>query len=405
MKKVYLSILILSFYQISNYQIFARGLQIGIDTGILSIDTVKHDIAKAIRDANDLKTGNWQDVLTNFFQLSLSDLSGPNRALNFKSSLFALKLKTNSSINVDTNYVRHNFDRNFQFNFSLKLDSQFKFNRFSGGIAWAAINKRDTTLISCINNDINNVWLISYSKLDNLIIQYRKLKNPSHTGKEPGFNKTDSLIKQMMASGVFELDSFPGLEALSKPFNFRDSLNAILKAGLSNVYAYYDSVKQNTLLKPLLTFSLTGAVNNQSRFDSAQFGIIYLQGLTKKGKHLELDIRASLGTKDTLINNGHYRTIFNSSAGLNYTLITNDKSKSSVLEIKPYFEYDKIFNGLLPGENADKFLANVDLRLRISQNLWIPFTIKYDLKSSSFLGFLNVSANLSALKSLSKILK
>jgi len=213
------------------------------------------------------------------------------------------------------------------------------------------------------------------------------------------------LIKQMMASGVFELDSFPGLEALSKPFNFRDSLNAILKAGLSNVYAYYDSVKQNTLLKPLLTFSLTGAVNNQSRFDSAQFGIIYLQGLTKKGKHLELDIRASLGTKDTLINNGHYRTIFNSSAGLNYTLITNDKSKSSVLEIKPYFEYDKIFNGLLPGENADKFLANVDLRLRISQNLWIPFTIKYDLKSSSFLGFLNVSANLSALKSLSKILK
>ena len=33
-----------------------------------------------IRTLNDLKSGNWQDVLTSFFQIGISDLSGSNRA-------------------------------------------------------------------------------------------------------------------------------------------------------------------------------------------------------------------------------------------------------------------------------------------------------------------------------------
>jgi hypothetical protein len=401
MKYNYLAYIIIIGISLSSYKTNAQSNSTTKSTSpVIGIDTITNNIGKAITDANNMKTGNWQDVLSNFFQIGLSDLTGPNKAFNFSSSLFALKLKTSPSLNVDTEYIRHNFDRNFQFNFSLKLDSQYNFNGFSGGLTWAAINKRDTTLISLINSDIDKVWQSNFTKLDKLIRQYRVLRDPHHLGKDSVFNHTDSMINRMMKLGKFSIDSFPGVDSLPKIFNFRDSLNNILKSGLNNVYSYYDSVKQSTLLKPLLTFSLNGAVNKQSKFDSAQVGAVYLQGLTKSGKPLELDIRMNLGFKDTLINKDNYRTVFNSSAGLNYAIITNKKTNNSILEIKPYFEYDKIISGLLPGENVNKFLANVDLRFRITQNLWIPFTIKYDIKNGNFLGFLNIALNITALKSL-----
>jgi hypothetical protein len=44
------------------------------------------------------------------------------------------------------------------------------------------------------------------------------------------------------------------------------------------------------------------------------------------------------------------------------------------------------------------FTANAEIRIRVLRGLWIPFTVKYDLKKSNFLGFLNVALNMSALK-------
>ena len=50
------------------------------------------------RGVNDLKTGNWQDVLTSFFQLAVADLTGDNKSLSFKARLYALKLKADSTL-------------------------------------------------------------------------------------------------------------------------------------------------------------------------------------------------------------------------------------------------------------------------------------------------------------------
>ncbi|MFL9483863.1 hypothetical protein ACI6Q2_13885 [Chitinophagaceae bacterium LWZ2-11] len=341
----------------------------------------------AVNDANSLKTGNWQDVLTSFFQLGLNDLTGPNRSFNFKSSLFGLKLKTNPGLNVDTEYIKHTFDRNFQFNVALRLDDSYKFNGFSAGFTWAAVNKRDTTLISFANTDISKVWENTIADLSANMIAYRNMKLALNTQKDKDdYLNAKAMLDRMMDNGNIVPDSFPS--------DFKKTAFASLNA----IYHAYDSVKQATRLKGLLTFSLNSAFTQQSRFDSAQFGVVYLQGITHTGKSLELDMRANISYKDTTIGTDKYRSILNSSAGLNYALISNKKTKMSILEVKPYFAYNRIFGAVYAGEKAEMFTANADVRIRVTPSIWIPLTLKYDLKQGNLFGFINVAINMNALK-------
>ncbi len=344
-----------------------------------------------VRTANDLKTGNWQDVLTNFFQLGLSDLTGNNRAFNFKSSLFGLKLKTNPSLIVDTNYVKHSFDRNFQFNFSLGIDSSYHLNGYSAGFTWAAINKRDTTLINLTKSKTESVWAAAAAKFPQALINYRIKKFAKRTSQD----SADAIMAKQAVSNMMKIGKFDA-SLLPNDFTAKDSINVI-----QAVFDAYDSAKASTMQMPLLTFTFNTAFSKRSSFDSAQLGFVYLQGLTKKGNPLELDLRANFRIKDTAVNNDRYRSVFTSSGGMNCVLIKS-KAQASILEFKPYVEYDKIISGLFPGEKADYFYANADFRLRVTQNIWIPFTIKYDVKAGNFLGFLNVSANFSALRGLLK---
>ena len=76
-------------------------------------------LADRIITANDLKSGNWQDVFSSFFQLAATDLTGQTKSLKFQSTLLAIRSKTNPTLLVDTNYIKEGFSRNFQFNFEI----------------------------------------------------------------------------------------------------------------------------------------------------------------------------------------------------------------------------------------------------------------------------------------------
>jgi len=357
-----------------------------------------------LRTANDLKTGNLQDVFASFFQLAATDLAGKNKSFDFKSTLFALRVKTDPALNIDTNYVRHSFDRNFQFNVSLRLDSQFKFNGFSGGFTWAAVNKRDSTVLSFIGSEDDLRFKKSTKLLSDLEENYfypLRNHNPNDAGYGRFIKVSDSILyskvyritKKITSSrGIIVLDSFP------EPFKSYLIPDSAGLAGYNILKYAFDKALAEVATKPLLTFSLNSAFNKQSGFDSAQFGFVYLQGLVKKKKNIELDLRGNISSKDTLINQDHYRTLWNIKGGLNFSLLSNNKTQASIFEFKPYLEYDNVLTGLLPGEARNMFLCNAELRLRITNNLWLPLTIKYDTQKGNFLGFLNISLNMNAFK-------
>lgn len=359
-------------------------------------------IASNIRTATDLKSGNLQDVFSSFFQLSASDLTGPNKAFSFKSTIMALRAKSDPSIMVDTNYRIHTFDRNFQFNFSLKLNQDDNFNNFSGGFTWAICNKRDSTMLR-----LDGKWDKLYGQYFYGIVKnmndYRRTLLKPHTQLYK--SQTDSInfirlknyiARQNAAGQKYEMDS---LKLLS---NGNIAIDTVINQYSRVVDAYNTALKQ-ARTKPLLTLSANGMVNNGGSYSGSNATLSYLQGTSQKGNNFELDFRAGTTLQDTASDSGsHYHGVFIATGGFDWAFLSDSKTNDPILEIKPYLEYDNVYLNPLTGEQHTKLLADAELRIRITDNFWLPITVKYDTKTHNLLGFLDVSVNLAALKSPSK---
>jgi len=150
--------------------------------------------------------------------------------------------------------------------------------------------------------------------------------------------------------------------------------------------------------KPLLTLSVnTTFANAESAFSNGSAQLVYLQGINTRRTRTEFDIRTLFSVKDTFVVETDRRAWFNATAGINFSLVQT-KTGKSVVEFKPYFEYNTIFTKLYGLEEKNLFLANADLRVRIFDKLWLPFTIKYDIDRGKFLGFLDIEFNFDAFK-------
>jgi hypothetical protein len=354
-----------------------------------------------VRTLNDIKTGNWQDVLTSFFQVAVNDLTGKDRTVGFKANLFALKAKADSTLLVDTNFIKHRIDRNFQFEFSLKLDSKYHFNAFKAGFNWAIINKRDSSLLSLIGTKADEAFQVGSLALSVGLVKFEAtlIDTNRHFKSEKDsllYLKTSNIIDSLMALGP---KYFIKSSVFPKEFVAVTDFETIQKN-----YAIVDSVFNAELAKmrqaPLLTLSANGLFDRDPGFiKEGTAELVFLQGLTKKGRTLELDVRASASLVDTLVNNIQNRIVFDAKGGCNWAMITSPKDrKKTIVEFKPHFEYRRVARGVYANEEATQFSANAELRVRITDNLWFPLTLKYDIENSNFLGFLNVSLNMNAFK-------
>lgn len=351
-----------------------------------------------IRTENDLKSGNWQDILASFFQLGLSDLATNNGALEFKANLFALKAKADSTLLIDTNYVKHNFSRNFQFNFSLKLDTQYHFNGLKAGFTYALINKRDSSVLNLLKTPADGYFIAFMDSLQFVVnrfdISLRKEGQIFKSEKDSLLaQKVKQILDTQLETGTFNSKAFPkeflafaNFEIIDKNFHLFDSL--------------YNDELGRLRQRPFLSISTNASfLDKPGLLSDGKVELVYLQGLTKKGRNLELDVRAGMTMTDTTVNNQKNRIEFSSTGGCNWAIITSRNNiNKSLVEFKPHFEYSSILRGVYPGEKKEKFLANAELRIRIMDNLWLPLTLKYDLKDHNFLGFLKVSFNMNAFK-------
>jgi hypothetical protein len=115
-----------------------------------------------------------------------------------------------------------------------------------------------------------------------------------------------------------------------------------------------------------------------------------LQG--NKNGNKEIDLRAKLTYQDTISTNSLPRVDFKTTAGINFK-ISKSKDNISFFEVKAALEYNAILKNALENEKKDNFFANTEIRIRLTNDLWLPLIIKYDLENANFLGFLNLSYN------------
>jgi len=354
-----------------------------------SQDTVS---AKSVeKGAIDLKSGNYKDVLTSFFQLAATDLTGKNKSFEFKSTLFGIKLRADSTLIVDTNFIKQTFYRNLQFEMKLNVDNNIKPQTFTAGIKYALLNRRDKALADFRGKEIGDRIGNYMKNIEQIQVEY--LQSESFQNKSPE-DKAQAIKELDAAINKFHQDQ--DLESLPKDFEdfFRNFLKAnsytVLQKGIDSAYKEIET-------KPLWTVALNSTTNNFNHaIDSVSFETVFLQGGVSDV--FEGDVRANLTYKDTDSANDDYRMVFNGKAGLNFNLFKDVKTKKSLLEIKPQFEYNRILKGLVPNEEEERFSANAEVRIRITDKLWIPLTVKYDIKNKNLFGFLNVAWNMDVFK-------
>ncbi|SMC54179.1 hypothetical protein [Pedobacter nyackensis] len=343
-----------------------------------------------LKIAEQLKSGNSKDVLFSFFQLGLKGLTSDNKSLTFNSTLFALKLKSNPKLLKDNLLTKENFSRNLQFNIKLNLDSSYKFKGLTGGITYAIVNQRDHQLAVFTSGHLQKKI-----KIDSLHTEYfQRLKEASAklllTKDIPVEKKKEQLaafnysIDYMERTGL--TDSIPDF-----------ILNTFEDKGKKLALQHEELIKMRKEAYSMIdkgwlwTISANGTTDHLNQFKSGALSTVIL-----KGNNPELDIRSTFSYVDTLVITKISQVKLSSAAGLNFALLKSETG--NLIEFKPYLAYELILKNPIANEEKSVFFANADLRIRITQNLWLPFTLKYDLEKNNFLGFLNVSLNLNPLK-------
>ncbi len=346
------------------------------------------------KEGENRKTGNYLEVLSSLYQMTTQNLTGPNKSIAFNSTLFAVKAEADPDLTKDFNFIKETFARNFQFNFKLNLDENYKYTGFTGGFTYAVINDRDRKLAN---------FMKDRRKYRDLISNYQDLNTKIVTATQTyiaNLAKTPGITPAEIASEVAQIQQ--GLETLHQyhntsgfPADFLKQLDPNLASLSAKVATLRDSAYADIDRAALLTLSAQGSADDKGKLSRGTLALAFLKGnFLGKRTSAELDFRSRFTYSDTLVGAiPTQRTALNSTLGFNFVLVKAKANNKSLLELKAYGEYDNVFKGLMPGEKKDTFLANANLRLRITDNLWLPLTIKYDIEKSNFLGFLNVTYN------------
>lgn len=358
--------------------------------------------------ADSLASGNYKDVLNSFFQLAFNNLTGDNRELRFTSNPYALMMRANPDLAVDTSYLKYNRLRNLNFSVSLKLDEDFGFNGFASGVNYAIINRRDYTVYKEFldkvefNNRTFHVFTeelavrIGAMRTTNPALakkmqeQWTKLTNPDNRFT---FDKLDPEVKKQFR-----------LVALIN--NLMDIVNIIDANESASVYSKtqqgYKQAKELFKNRLLWTVGISDTTyRDQFMFSNISIATQVLKGFSKENSihGVEFDIRGAWNFVDDTLKLGKdlRRNLVRVEGGVNYVL-RSKKTDYSYLEFKASAEYRRLNSGKYANEEQELFTLNGTVRVRVFDDIWIPLEFKYDPKNGNVLGFLSVRANFTALK-------
>lgn len=366
--------------------------------------------------ADSLRSGSNKDIITSFFQLAFDNLTGNKKEFNFQSNPFAVMLRSNPDLDIDYNYSKYNALRKLNFGFGISLDTSYRFNGFSSGIKYALIDQRDHTtsklfatnlringlfneraiLNEALRNEVKNIYDNSNKtnedrqKLVSLLAEISKFFNDDKTP----FNKLDPSIQSMVHEMVIEnkLTNIEKLLAENPSSNLR-----------TNDKAIYEALKDSIKNCALWTISISDTTyTNRFAFSNLVISSEFSKGVfaPKAGaNNVELRLRADCNfLRDSLYGRNNLKRIFmNTEAGLNW-VIRDKLNQKSWLELMLSSAYYHHFTRLYPNEKRDQFNLIVTTRIRIIDDIWVPFELKYDPTNGNVLGLLNVKLNFTAMK-------
>ena len=322
---------------------------------------------KLFKAIENSKSGNYKDILASFLQLASKNNETDGKSLELNSTLFSIKSKVNPDLLIDYNLKKETFSRNFQFNFKLDLDKDYKYKGFAGGFTYAIVNGRDKQLAVLTNTTYYKKYEV-YRKTVDSIQRELILANTDDKviidkavtdirNNKPTDNKSNKYYQIFSDKFNERIHKRKDVDSDSDLKKYNTTLDSLVKVEYQRIDA-----------KPLWTVSADGTANTDGKFNKASFGTIFLVGNQQAWN--EIDLRAKVTYTDTLQTQHLPRTGFNAKAGMNFKL-GKDLNQKSFFEVKIYGEYNAVFNNLTPDEKKNDFLANADIRVRLTDDLWI----------------------------------
>lgn len=361
-------------------------------------------------NADSLASGNYKDVLNSFFQLAFENFTGNQKEFKFTSNPFAIMLKANPNLAVDTSYIRYRHLRNLNFTVSAKLDDNYKFNGFSSGITYAVINRRDQTVYREFNNLVR-FKNREYEQLTNGIADAMSvlpagsdLRNRLRDQGRKLLRDSSFLISQLDADVRKEIEKIINenkLEAIGQYFKSKEDICLYRRKRDG-----YEDVKKQFQNRLLWTVSVSDTTyTDKFMFSNIGFNTKVLKGISNpdKASNIELELNAGLNLLDDTLRSGRdlKRSLLTSEAGFNW-VVKSKHNRQSLFELKFSAAYNRIFNGIYAGEEKELFTLNGTFRVRVYDDIWVPVQFRYDPETGNVFGWLSVKFNFTGLKSLIK---
>lgn len=374
--------------------------------------------AVPIFTADSLRSGNSKDVLTSFFQLAFDNLTGNNKEFNFQSNPFAVMLKSNPNLNIDHYYSKYNALRKLNFGFGLRLDTSFRFNGFSSGVKYALVDQRDHTTSRLFATHLRINGFAKERKtlnaaLRNFVIQRFNASGRTDVDREERnkflsqvskffndeqtpFNSLDAVMQQQILA-IAKDSSLTNLEKL-----FTENPASSLK---TNDMAVFEALKDSIKRCALWTIGISDTMySNKFAFSNVVISTEFSKGIfAPRGgaNNIELNVRAAgnFSKDETQSDNNLKRFVLDAEAGLNW--VVRDKlNQKSWFEFMLSGTYYRNFTRLYQDEDRNRITVNGTARVRIYEDIWVPFEIKYDPANGNVFGLFNVRANFTAMKQL-----
>lgn len=359
--------------------------------------------------ADSLASGNYKDVLTSFFQLAFDNLVGTKRELRFTTNPYALMMRANPDLAVDTSYLKYTALRNLNFGFGLRLDSSFRFNGFSSGVNYAIINRRDHTVYREFLDSVE-AWTVEYTKLTQGLS--KEISARANAGDREfatrAINQFDSITQ---SDGKFTFDQLDAdVKDLFKKVATDSSLKVLKKVFDSNqkVNFFTETQKPVERAKELFKNRLLWTVGvtdttykDQFFFSNVVISTQILKGFSKPFSRngIEFDIKGNYNFLDDTLISGRdlKRSLLNFEGGINY--VRRHKSTDiSFFEFEFSASYKRVFNGIYAQERKEIFTLLGTIRFRIYDDIWIPLEFEYDPAKGNLFGIINLKVNFTALK-------
>lgn len=340
-----------------------------------------------------------QEVFSRYLQVAYDRdlLEREGTTYTVKGSLFALGGIVRSDFNELSTQQGTRFGRSFAVEAGAKAGNQFKLSDGIIGFNWALIDHRNP---------------LFYREDDAIEIRNQLAANRSGRKAQADFESAVATVRVKQGDVAADAMAKERTDAIDP--NLQPTPAARQKA----LQAVYDKYNIKTGEKYTIE-TVTESLKNRSLFTiygraytdfekliptQSEIGLQYLRGIGTSAddqNRWQFDIKAFLALRpdSTLVGRNLRRSSLIAKAGVNRVLIMAADGKQSFLEAKFDLGNEYRTGTVFPTEDKNTFYGEAALRVRVSQQFWVPLTIKYDANDGTVLGFLKVIWNISPLSS------